>query len=56
MSNFPVYSACDLISTENSESEIVVHELQDLLTEKSFIPEKPHRHTFHQILYVEEGT
>ena len=55
MSNFPVYSACDLISTENSESEIVVHELQDLLTEKSFIPEKPHRHTFHQILYVEEG-
>jgi len=29
--------------------------LQDLLTEKSFIPEKPHRHTFHQILYVEEG-
>ena len=21
MSNFPVYSACDLISTENSESE-----------------------------------
>ena len=39
MSNFPVYSACDLISTENSESEIVVHELQDLLTEKSFIPE-----------------
>ncbi len=38
MSNFPIYSACDLISTENSESEIVVHELQDLLTEKS-LPE-----------------
>ena len=44
MSNFPVYSACDLISNENPESEIVVHELQDLLTEKKFYSENPHRH------------
>lgn len=56
MENFPVYSACDLISKENSHNHIVVHELKDLLTEEEFIPSKPHRHTYYQILFVTKGT
>lgn len=56
MSNFPVYSACDLISKENKESQVVIHELKDLLTEEEFIPKKPHRHTFYQVLFVEKGS
>lgn len=55
MGNFPVYSACDLISKENSHNQVVVHELKDLLTEEEFIPSKPHRHTYFQILFVEKG-
>ena len=56
MGNFPVYSACDLISKENSGHQVVVHELKDLLTEEEFIPSKPHRHTYYQILFVEKGS
>lgn len=56
MPNFPVYSACDLISKENSESRVVIHKLKDLLTEDEYIPKKPHRHTFYQILFVEKGS
>lgn len=56
MSNFPVYSACDLISKENKESRVVIHDLKDLLTEEEFIPQKPHRHTFYQVLFVEKGS
>lgn len=55
MSNFPVISACDLTPSENSSREIVVHELQNLLTINKLIPKKPHRHTFHQVLFVEKG-
>lgn len=56
MGDFPVYSACDLISKENSGHQVVVHELKDLLTEEEFIPSKPHRHTYYQILFVEKGS
>lgn len=56
MSNFPIYSACDLISVENTESHLVVHELEELLSEEYFIPKKPHRHTFYQVMFVEEGS
>lgn len=56
MGNFPIYSACDLISKENSHNQVVVHELKDLLTEEEFIPSKPHRHTYYQILFVTKGT
>ena len=56
MGGFPVYSACDLISKENSSHQVVVHELIDLLTEEEFIPSKPHRHTYYQILFVEKGS
>lgn len=56
MGNFPVYSACDLISKENSGHQVVVHELKDLLTEEEFIPSKPHRHTYYQIFFVEKGS
>lgn len=56
MPKFPVYSACDLISKENTESQVVIHKLKDLLTEDEYIPKNPHRHTFYQILFVEEGS
>lgn len=55
MGNFPIFSACDLISKENYNHQVVVHELKDLLTEEEFIPSKPHRHTYYQILFVENG-
>lgn len=55
MTHFPVYSACNLITKENSEQKIVVHELNELLTDEH-LPQKPHRHTFYQVLYIEEGT
>lgn len=45
MTHFPVYSACNLITKENSEQKIVVHELNELLTDE-YLPQKPHRHTF----------
>ena len=38
MGNFPFYSACDLISKENSGHQVVVHELKDLLTEEDSYP------------------
>lgn len=56
MSNFPIYNACDLISGESTESHLVVHELEELLSEEDFIPKKPHRHSFYQVMFVEEGS
>lgn len=55
MTHFPVYSACNLITNENSERKIVVHELKELLTDEH-LPHKPHRHTFYQVLFIEKGT
>lgn len=54
--SFPVVSVCDLFSKEKSEKNIVVHDLKELLTEDIFIPKKPHRHTFYQVLYIEKGS
>lgn len=54
MTHFPVYHACNLITNENSERKIVVHELKDLLTDEH-LPHQPHRHTFYQVLYIEKG-
>lgn len=54
MTHFPVYNACNLITNDNPERKIVVHELKDLLTDEH-LPHKPHRHTFYQVLYIEKG-
>lgn len=54
MTIFPVYSACNLITNENTEQKIVVHELKQLLADEH-LPHKPHRHTFYQVLFIEKG-
>lgn len=53
---FPVLNVCDLFAKEKEKNDnIVLHKLSDLLQEDIYIPKKPHRHTFYQILYVKEG-
>lgn len=55
MTHFPVYSACNLITNQNSEQKIVVHELKELLIDQ-YLPRRPHRHTFYQVLFIEKGS
>ena len=53
--SIPTLSACDLFTRKKKHAHIVAHSLKALLDEKLFIPDRPHRHTFYQVLYVEKG-
>jgi len=53
---FPVLSACDLVNNEKKIQNYIIHDLKELLDEDMYIPKKPHRHTFYQILYIERGS
>lgn len=54
MANFPIYSACNLINSDDSEQNLVVHDLKELL-KSDILPKQPHRHTFYQVLFIENG-
>lgn len=53
--DIPLYNACDLCSPEKNQDSFVIYVLEDLLREEIKIPDHPHRHTFYQILYIEQG-
>ena len=53
--SIPTVSACDLFTQKKADSHIVVHPLSELLQEDIYLPKKPHRHTFYQVLYVKKG-
>lgn len=52
----PIVSACDLFTQTKNDNHVVVHQLSELLKEDMYIPKKPHRHTFYQVLYVKKGS
>lgn len=51
----PTISACNLFTQQKQSATLVVHCLDELLVEDVFIPKKPHRHTFYQIIYIKNG-
>lgn len=51
----PTLTTCDLITKNRTETNLVVHCLDDLFAEDIYIPKKPHRHTFYQVLFIQEG-
>lgn len=53
--SIPIINACDLFTQKKSENHIVVHQLSELLQDDVYLPKKPHRHTFYQVLYVKKG-
>lgn len=53
---FQVLNACDLINNEKKVQNYIIHDLKELLDEDLIILEKPHQHTFYQILYIEKGS
>jgi AraC-like DNA-binding protein len=54
--NIPVLSACDLFTKQQNQQNIVVYCVDELLKKDIFIPKKPHRHTFYQIVYIWSGS
>lgn len=52
----PTLSACNLITQEKQHCNLVVHCIDELLENDVFIPKKPHRHAFYQILFVRKGS
>lgn len=53
--SLPVLNVCDLFSKEAVSSSVAVHDLNVLLKNDVFIPKKPHRHSFYQVLFIEKG-
>jgi len=53
--SIPSLSTCNLTSREKKSSNLVVHCLDELMVEDVYIPKKPHRHTFYQVLYIQSG-
>ena len=53
---FPVLNVCDLVNNEKNIQNYIIHDLKELLHEDIYLPKKPHRHTFYQILYIEKGS
>ena len=51
---FPVLNVCDLVNNEKNIQNYIIHDLKELLHEDIYLPKKPHRHTFYQILYIEK--
>lgn len=52
---FPTLSTCDLLNAEKKHQKVVVHTLNELFKEDIYVPKKPHRHSFYQIIYIEKG-
>lgn len=52
----PTLSTCDLFNKEQKHQKVVVHSLKELFEDDIYVPQKPHRHAFYQILYIEKGT
>lgn len=53
--SLPILTTCDLFTKNKTQTNLVVHCLDELLVNDIFIPKKPHRHTFYQLLYIKEG-
>lgn len=52
---FPTLSTCDLFNQQQYRQKVVVHKLSELFENDIYVPKKPHRHTFYQIIYIQEG-
>lgn len=53
--SLPTLNSCDLFSNERNHSNLIVHCTDELFKNKVSIPNKPHRHSFYQILFIIEG-
>ncbi len=53
--SLPILNICDLFSREAASSRVAVHDLSELLKNDIFIPKRPHRHSFYQILFIGKG-
>lgn len=53
--SIPVVSACDLFTKKKKHAHVVAHSLNALMGHELFIPNRPHRHTFYQVMYIKKG-
>lgn len=51
----PVLNVCDLFNQNHQKTPLAIHHLEELLRNDIYIPKKPHRHSFYQVLFIEKG-